>query len=213
MSDKTQSDSGYQHDQVLDHDFDGIEEYNNRLPNWWLFTLYASIVFAFGYWLYYETFVVGPGQEAAYAQVMQAAQEAELARTSAAGLTDESLLMMASMPEKVAEGAELFKKHCVACHNQRGEGNVGPNLTDDYWIHGARPLQIHETVKKGVLAKGMPQWGPQLGPKRVSAVVSFVLSIKGTHVPGKEAQGELVSENDMAPDVNADTESDTGDDA
>ncbi len=208
MSDKKQGDDGYQHDQVLSHAFDGIEEYNNRLPNWWLFTLYASIIFAFGYWLYYETFVVGPGQEAAYEQVMQKAAEAELARASAGGLNDESLLMMAGMPDKVAEGAQIFKTYCVACHLEKGQGSVGPNLTDEFWIHGPKPMNIHETVTNGVLAKGMPQWGLQLGPKRVEAVVSFVLTIKNTQVPGKPPQGERHAAEDTAPE---DSEAPAGD--
>lgn len=194
MSDKTQTDSGYQHDQVLEHDFDGIQEYDNRLPNWWLFTLYASIIFSFGYWLYYETFVVGPGQEQAYEQVMTAHAQAQLEAAGEGGLTDESLLMMASMGDRVAEGSQIFKSFCVACHSSQGEGTVGPNLTDKYWIHGAAPLDIHNIVNDGVLAKGMPQWGMQLGPKKVQAVTAYVLTLKGTEVPGKAPEGDLVSE-------------------
>jgi len=177
-------------DRVLDHDYDGIQEYDNRLPNWWLYTLWGAIVFGVFYWLYFQTTGVGilPGER--YELDMAKAAEAQLAAMEGQELTDDSLLLMADVSDRVAEGQELFKQFCVVCHLDQGQGSVGPNLTDNYWIHGGKPTQIHTTITVGVPDKGMAAWGNQLGPKRVLDVTAFVLTLKGTNVPGKEPQGE-----------------------
>ncbi len=192
MSDpnQTRNDTGHLPDQVLDHDFDGIQEYDNKLPNWWLFILYGSIVFSVGYWLVFHTFEVGKLPLDRYAREMQVAAEAELARAAAGGITDESLALVAGMPDRVSEGEQLFVQHCAACHQANGSGLVGPNLTDDYWVHGGSPLDIHKVVTDGVPAKGMVAWGPQLGPKRVESLVAYVITLRGTNVPGKAPEGD-----------------------
>ena len=177
-------------DQVREHVFDGIQEFDNKLPNWWLLTLYGAIVFSVAYWLVFHTFHLVPLPEGRYALEMQRAAEEQLARASKAGVTDESLTLLASMPDKVAQGRKLFETYCVVCHGQQGEGLVGPNLTDEYWIHGGRPTDIYHTAMNGVLAKGMPAWGGQLGPTRVQLAVAYVLSIRNTNVPGKAPEGE-----------------------
>lgn len=174
---------------LLDHEFDGIRERDNPPPNWIMYMLYASVVFALGYWVYYQTFDLGRLPTAAYRDEMAAAAEAQLARMSQQELSDESLLLMASVPDRVAEGRKVFDQFCVVCHGAKGEGSVGPNLTDPYWIHGPRPLDLHRTVTHGVLEKGMVAWGDQLGPARVQQVVAFVLTLKGTNVPGKGPEG------------------------
>lgn len=191
MSDSKQS-GEYRQDQVLDHDFDGIQEYDNRLPNWWLWILWGSIIFSLGYWLYFHTFGVGLSPQARYEAEMQAAAEAALARGGE--LDDEALIAMSKMPERVAEGGKLFATYCVACHSSRGEGLVGPNLTDAYWIHGNRPLDNYNVITNGVIEKGMAAWGQQLGPKRVQSLVAYVLTLRNTDVPGKAPEGELYEE-------------------
>lgn len=186
--------SEYKQDELRHHEYDGIQEYDNRLPNWWLFILYATIIFSVGYWLVFHTFKVGDLQIAKYDKEMVAAMEAQLARASQMELTDETLLMMAASPERVEEGRQLFQTYCVVCHLEQGQGIVGPNLTDRYWVHGASPLDIHKTVTDGVPAKGMAAWGGQLGPTRVQKVTAYVLTLKNTDVPGKAPEGELVEE-------------------
>lgn len=186
-------------DQVLGHDFDGIEEYDNRLPNWWLYILYGSIVFAVLYWAGFHTLPVGKLPPERYQVEMLKAAEVQLARMEGQELTDEALLLAASIPDRVAEGRKVFEQFCVVCHGARGEGSVGPNLTDRFWLHGPKPTNIHETVTHGVLEKGMAAWGNQLGPRRVMDVVGYVLSLKNTEVPGKEPQGE--PEEGAAPGV------------
>lgn len=178
-------------DQVLDHDYDGIREYDNKLPNWWLYTLYGAIIVAIGYWLYYHTFAVGklPRERLQLAQI--AAAEAQLAKLGDSEVTNESLMLMTEIPATVEAGHRVFEQFCVTCHNPNAEGNVGPNLTDAYWLHGGAPMDIYHTVVNGVPDKGMASWIGQLGPVRVRNVVAYVLTLRNTNVPGKEPQGEL----------------------
>lgn len=182
--------SEYKPDVLRGHEYDGIEEYDNRLPNWWLFILYGTIVFSIGYWLVFHAFKVVDLPLARYDKEMVAAAEAQLARMAESGLNDESLALMATIPETVAKGRELFTTYCVVCHLEQGQGLVGPNLTDEYWVHGGSPMDIHRTIMDGVPAKGMAAWGGQLGPARVQDLTAFVLSIKNTNVPGKAPEGE-----------------------
>lgn len=187
-------------DRLLDHNYDGIQEYDNRLPNWWLYTLYGAIVFAVAYWLVFHTLGVVPLPRGRYELEMIAAAEAQLKKMEGQETTDETLALMSTVPARVEAGHQIFSQFCVVCHGQQAEGNVGPNLTDAYWIHGSRPLQIMNTVTHGVPEKGMAAWGGQLGPRRIQDVVSFVLTLKDTNVPGKEPQGVLVTaEDELSP--------------
>ncbi len=166
---------------------DGIEEHDNHLPRWWLLTLFGAIVFSFGYWFYYQH-LTGPGQRAELAADEKALAELR-EKALSSKITDESLLALAGDPASLARGAELYKANCVACHEARGQGKIGPNLTDAYWIHGGKPTQIFKVVVNGVPDKGMLSWGPVLGAAKSQDVVAYVLTLKGTNVPGKEPQG------------------------
>ena len=190
MNDEIKKDEGYEADVLRGHTFDGIEEFDNRLPNWWLFILFASILFSLGYWFYYESFGVGKTSAQQYEAQQLAFAEAQLSK--AGPVTDEALFAVAGSQERIAAGAALFAQFCVACHLPQGQGIVGPNLTDNYWIHGAAPSNIYDVIDKGVLAKGMVAWGPQLGPQKLQSLTAFVLSIKGTNVQGKAPEGDLV---------------------
>jgi cytochrome c oxidase cbb3-type subunit 3 len=195
-------------DQLKEHEYDGIQEFDNRLPNWWLYTLYGAIVFAVAYWMFFHTWRWGPLQEERYAMEMAIAAEAQLARMEGQELTDETLLLMSEVPDRVAAGRGVFEQFCVVCHLSDGSGSVGPNLTDRYWLHGSKPLNIHNTVTHGVADKGMAAWGNQLGPRRVQDVVAYVLTIKNTNLPGKEPQGDLESE-EGATTVSSDSDDPT----
>ena len=174
------------------HEVDGIQEYDNKLPNWWVYILYGSVVFAFGYWYVYQT--------AGFADLPLVAYEAEMDRVAAAQagdaklagpVTAESLAALSRDRGTVARGKQVFITTCAACHRADGGGAVGPNLTDDFWLHGAAPDKVYKTITEGVLDKGMAAWGPQLGPARVQAVTAYVITLRGTNVAGgKAAQGE-----------------------
>jgi cytochrome c oxidase cbb3-type subunit 3 len=172
------------------HEYDGIIEHDNKLPLWWQLTLYGAIVFALVYWFGRRLDAIA-SQNQIYARevAVQRAAEAEAARQR--GTIDDSVLMTLSRDAAtVADGKALFTTTCAPCHRADGGGNIGPNLTDAYWIHGGKATDIFHTVREGVPAKGMPTWGPQLGDARVENLVAYVLSIRDTNVPGgKPPQG------------------------
>ncbi len=180
----------YHQDTVMEHEYDGIQEFDNRLPNWWMWIMWSSMVFALAYWIFFHTLGVGTLPRERFAQEMQVAQEAQLARALAAGIDNEFFVMMSQTEDKVAAGREIFVKHCVQCHLDDGRGSVGPNLTDSYWVHGCEPMQMLKIINEGVAAKGMPTWQNQLGPTRVHAVLSYILTIKDNNVAGKAPEGD-----------------------
>jgi cytochrome c oxidase cbb3-type subunit 3 len=106
-------------------------------------------------------------------------------------ISNETLLLMAKVPDRVHSGSPVFQSLCVTCHLADASGDVGPNLTDDYWLHGGQPMDILKTVTEGVPDKGMVAWMPKIGPQRVQDVVSYILTIRGSNLPGKAPQGEL----------------------
>ena len=180
------------------HVYDGIEEADNELPTWWLITFYGAIVFGVGYWFAFHEFDVAPlpGEEYAAALAAMPAQE----------VPEEDLLAAAADPSVVAEGEALFATHCEVCHRDRGQGNIGPNLTDPNWLHGGSPVDIHTSIAEGQLQNGMPAWRTTLGGEPVVQLTAFVLSIRNTNVEGKEPEGEVWG--DPEPDVD-DTETET----
>ena len=161
-------------DPLRPHTFDGIQEYDKRLPNWWLATFYATIIFWVGYWFYYERAHLGPTNAAAVEQQLASIEAARLA--AAPSVDDASLWKMSRNPVFVEAGRATFNSTCASCHTDKLTGAIGPNLVDHLWIHGGRPTEIHTTVTNGVLAKGMPPWGPVLGAKKISEAVAYVLS-------------------------------------
>jgi cytochrome c oxidase cbb3-type subunit 3 len=173
------------------HVYDGIVEHDNKLPLWWQLTLYGAIVFALVYWFGRRLDAI-PSPLQAYESTVAAQRAAAAEHARSSPITDEMLATLARDPGTLAQGKELFATTCGPCHRPDGGGNIGPNLTDAYWIHGSTPTEVYRTVSDGVAAKGMPTWGPVLGDQRVATVVAFVLSIKDTNVPGGKApQGEL----------------------
>jgi cytochrome c oxidase cbb3-type subunit III len=162
-------------DPLREHVYDGIQEYDNRLPNWWLWTFYCAIIFAVGYWFYYQQ--SGDAVTAdVQLQMEQAAIAARAASLSKGPLTDDQLWAMSQDPTTVAAGAATFATTCATCHGENLKGKIGPDLTDQVWIHGGTPAEIVHTITTGVGAKGMPTWGPILGAKRINDVAAFVLS-------------------------------------
>lgn len=174
-------------DKVI-HEYDGILEYDNRLPNWWLYTLFGSIVFAALYWVYYHQLEIGETPLQVYAAEMSKEQEKK-ERESAAmqPVTAELLLEMSRDTSVVEGGKQVYGQMCAACHGPTGGGLIGPNLTDEYWIHGSSPDKIYGVVRDGVLAKGMPAWGASLGEEKVRASVAYLLTLRNTKVAGGKA--------------------------
>ena len=173
------------------HIYDGdIVEEDNRLPRWWLYALYATVAFATVYWYGEAELRAWAPREVEYQQEMLAIRLEEATRGGGA-LPPEALIALSKTPATVDQGKQVFTTTCAACHRADGGGNIGPNLTDDAWIHGSKPENIFGSVHDGVPAKGMPTWAPQLGEAKVAAVVAYVLTIRNTNVPnGKPPQGD-----------------------
>ncbi len=172
----------------LGHDYDGIRELDNKLPPWWVALFYGTIIFGMGYWYYYEMSGKGMGQielyeyEIAQAEIAQAEYLAKQAN-----LVDESNVVFLDDEAALAKGASIYKMNCVACHGPEGQGTVGPNLTDPYWIHGGGIKNIFKTIKYGVPAKGMIPWKTQLNPAAMQQVASYIMTLEGTNPPNPKA--------------------------
>ena len=164
-------------DKLLEHSYDGIQEYDNPMPRWWVITFWATIIFAVAYALNIGGIGVGAGRIAAYEQEMS---EFKAAHPDAKAPDPAALLAAVANADEVKEGKAIFTKNCIACHGPDGGGVIGPNLTDDYWIHGGKIEEIGATVTTGVPAKGMPTWGKILKPKEVEEVVAYVWTLHGT---------------------------------
>ncbi len=166
-------------DAIREHTFDGIQEYDKRLPNWWLLTFYGTIAFWIGYWFYTEQSDLAPSDGARVEQELGRIEAVKLA-SSAANLDDGTLWQMSRNALIVDAGKAVFNSTCASCHqvSMRGidDGGIGPNLTDNTWVHGGNPLDLLKVVDKGVLEKGMPAWGPVIGAKKTSEVVAYILS-------------------------------------
>jgi cytochrome c oxidase cbb3-type subunit 3 len=163
------------------HTYDGIQEFDQRLPNWWLYTLYGAIVFAICYWFTYQKAGIMPTDGEQIDAAMARITAAKMA-SSIDVADDGKFWAMSRNPVLVDAGKQTFNSLCVACHlpSLRGKSEnptaVGPDLTDQAWIHGGTPKEIYHTVSKGVLAKGMPTWEPVLGQKKTAEVVAYILS-------------------------------------
>ncbi|MBI1287349.1 MAG: c-type cytochrome [Flavobacteriales bacterium] len=184
-------------DIMLDHEYDGIRELDNKLPPWWLYMFYFTIVFGVVYIAYYH-FGGGLSQEEEYLAEMAVAEEQKAAfLASSANNVDESSVELLTDATSIANGKEKFQTLCIACHGATGgsmPGGVGPNLTDQYWLHGGGIKNVFKTIKYGVPAKGMISWESQLTPRQIQEVASYVLSLQGSNPPNaKEPQGDLWS--------------------
>ena len=181
-------------DIMFDHEYDGIRELDNRLPPWWLWMFYASIIFAAVYWTYYHI-ADGPSLIDEYNKDMEVAQAKidEYLATKADAI-DENTVTLLTDEESLAMGQSTFETLCMPCHGMNGEGNsIGPNLTDDYWLHGCGVKNVFKTIKNGVIEKGMQSWKDQLRPVEIQRVASYIVfKLHGSNPENaKEPQGEL----------------------
>ena len=171
--------ASHDEDRLLHHDYDGIQEYDNPMPRWWLYIFWGTIVWAALFWFNVPGIGVGQGRIADY-DASVAAAAAQFPPEVHAAPDADRLVAMSKDPAALATGKTVFTAYCTACHAADGGGVIGPNLTDAYWIHGGGPAAIYTTVHDGVLAKGMPAWGQSLKPEEVDAVVAYVISLQGT---------------------------------
>lgn len=187
-------------DILMEGEYDGIQELDNPTPAWFMYLFYITIAFAIGYLLIYHVFRVAPLQYDEYKNEMaMAAKQKAAFLAKSANRVDENTVKLTTDPAVLASGKEIFVSRCSPCHGMNGQGVVGPNLTDDYWLHGNKISDVFKTIKYGVGAKGMPTWENQLSPKQISDVANYVESLHGTNPPNpKEPQGEKMTDNGAA---------------
>ncbi len=176
----------------LEHEFDGIAELDNPTPGWFMVLFYATIFFGVIYLFNFHVSGWGKMQEEEYVIEMNKAKAEKTAYLAKSNNNiDETSVNVDKDAGVLAAGAALYKTNCVACHGDKGQGVVGPNLTDDYWLHGGKINNVFKTIKYGVPEKGMISWEKVLSPKQISDVSNYIESLKGTNPANAKApQGE-----------------------
>jgi cytochrome c oxidase cbb3-type subunit 3 len=196
---------------MLDHEYDGIRELDNKLPPWWLYMFYFTIIFGVFYIGYYH-FSSGPSQLEEYeAEMALAAEQKAAFLAQSANNVDESSVVLLTDASAIEKGKATYTSLCIACHGPSGgsmPGGVGPNLTDEFWIHGGGIKNVFKTIKYGVPAKGMISWESQLTPVQMQEVASYILSLQGTNPENaKEPQGDKWIEEGAAEPAPAEADS------
>ena len=177
---------------ATDHNYDGIIELDNSLPPWWVYMFYGTIIFAITYMIYF-TYFDGPTQQMEYdTEVAQAIQKKNEFLKKTAALVDETSVLILTDATALAKGKSGYITKCAACHGMNGEGLVGPNLTDDYWIHGGSIKDIFKTIKYGWPEKGMISWESQITPMEIQQISSFIITIKGTNPANPKAPQGII---------------------
>ena len=183
------NESGGEGPRLLEHEYDGIREYDNPMPRWWLLTFAGTVIFSVVYLFNVGPVGNGKGRVADYEAEMAAA--AALMPPTPAGVDPAQLLALAKDEEVTEEGQEVYASYCASCHGPNGGGLIGPNLADNVWIHGGAPEAVYKTIAEGVLAKGMPPWEKSLKPDQLTNVTAYVLSLAGTSPTNPKApEGE-----------------------
>lgn len=178
---------------ATNHEYDGIRELDNRLPPWWVYGFYLTIIFAVIYLINFEVLGTGPTQDEEFqTEMAQAKADVQIYLASLSNLIDESNVTLAVEAPELGAGQAIFEEKCAVCHAVDGGGGVGPNLTDQYWLHGGDLSSIFSTIKYGVPSKGMIAWESQLSPQKMQQVASYIYSMEGQETANpKEPQGEL----------------------
>jgi cytochrome c oxidase cbb3-type subunit III len=179
---------------VLDHSYDGICEYDNPLPGWWSALFWLTIVFSAGYWVVFHVAGWIATPDAKYQAALADYEDNRETRAAAEArdVNEPMLARNAQDPNVIAAGAKLFATRCASCHADNGRGLIGPNLTDSFQLHGETRMDLLKTVRGGVPGTAMLAWGEQMSATDVVTVASFVASLRGTNVKGKEPQGHPV---------------------
>lgn len=190
----------------IGHEYDGIKELDNVTPPWFTMGFVASIIFAIIYLWVYHVSESAPLQVEEYRRevVIAEAAHAEFLKNQA-NQVDENNVTLLTDAGSIANGKKLFDANCVACHKSDGGGSIGPNLTDEYWLHGGSVKDIFSTIKYGVLDKGMVPWKDEMSPNQIAQLVAYIHTLKGTNPPGaKVAEGAIYSEGAESAEAPAD---------
>lgn len=179
---------------MLDHNYDGIRELDNHLPPWWKWLLYGSMIWAVFYMIFYHVTNSLPLSTEEYNnEVSYAAEQIRKLQAANPGAQiDESTVILTTDAAALADGKGTFNSICASCHRPDGGGDIGPNLTDQYWKHGGSIQDVFKVVKNGVPNTNMVAWGGALSPEKMQNVASYLLTLQGTNPPnGKAPEGDL----------------------
>lgn len=179
---------------LLPHSFDGIGELNNSMPPWLRYVFVSTIVFAVAYLSFYYVFEAGTFQKEEYEiEIASAKESVEAYLAQMQNAIDENSVV-ANLNDKASleKGKAIFTQNCKACHGANGQGGIGPNLTDAYWLHGGKINDIFKTIKFGIPEKGMISWKQKLKPIDIQDVSNYIMSIRGSNPENqKSAEGNL----------------------
>lgn len=179
---------------LLDHEYDGIRELDNKLPRWWVWLFYITIVFSAGYLIYYHVAKVGDLQAAEYSNEMKIGDQV---KAGAMSRFESGIQTLAPTNDPIAldEGRQIYGRFCAPCHRADGGGLVGPNLTDTYWIHGSNFTDTVKVIWNGVPAKGMVTWRGVLKPDQIYDVAAYIYTLRGAKLltPGKLPENQAAA--------------------
>lgn len=169
------------------HEYDGIQEYDNPLPRWWVWTFWATILWAGLYFL----LAILPPKVFSGEAVLAAEQAALTARTFGTlgelKPDNETVLKYARDPQWTAFGQGAFRSTCAACHNENAQGGAGPNLTDDAYLHAKEPADLFKVIRDGAKGGAMPAWSARFNDNEIIMLAAYVASLRGTNAPGGKA--------------------------
>ena len=189
-----------QTDPLTGHEYDGIAEYDNPMPTWWRRIFWATFFFSIGYYVHFQLIGNGASVEETYAADMQAQREKMAAAALGHEIDEAALTRLMADPLMMKDASSIFKARCMQCHADHGQGNIGPNLTDDHWIYGSGSLMdLFEIISNGRPQKGMPTWSRTLRPVEVAQVAAYVGTLRNTNVPGRPPQGTRIAS--VAPEI------------
>jgi cytochrome c oxidase cbb3-type subunit 3 len=180
---------------LIDHTYDGIQELNHPLPSWWNFIFYAAIIYSIGYFVYYQL-LSGPSLRDEFRVSHVKVMEAQAAFKKLNGGFSLEYYNKILAADGVNKGAVVYENNCMPCHNEKGKGDAGPNLTDKHWVLAKSTSEsIYVVAFNGSEDNGMPAWADLLSQEELYQAVAYVSSLKNTHQKdGKEPQGEVVEE-------------------
>ncbi len=176
-----------------DHAYDGIEEYDNPLPGWWKWLFVASIVYCPFYLMLYHSGVEGRSVEDQYNTAMAANTRLQFEEIGELKPDANTIVSYMNKPSWVQVGKSVFKANCISCHGRDGEGQIGPNLTDESFKNVRNIEDIARVINEGANNGAMPKWANRLHPNEVVLVSAYVASLRGQNLAGpRPAEGQAI---------------------
>ena len=179
---------------LMDHNYDGIQELDNPMPTWWLITFFITMVFAGIYYFHYELSGITNSDQELAQELAEVESLRKAAKANEPKLETQDLQALVADSNAIEAGKKEYALRCAACHGQVGEGGIGPNLTDNYWIHGKGKIEdIVQVINVGVSDKGMPAWSEMMSTAAIQQTAAYIMNIRGTNpANAKKAEGQQV---------------------